>query len=291
MKDSIYTTHLQEKSRRAITAYTMLLVGTILLFVLQPIIASAYNGTGILNESTETEAPQKKVIGLEVTDIKKRAATLSWSPRKHATYYKLQIRQNGEVVHKWPHHVKRKRVIKRSHEILKANNTYWFRVKACNDAGCGPWSAKKQFTTLPKDSDDAPAASEYNGVEQSTYNIINDHRESLGLAPLTWSDGLADIAREHSTNMATGAVAFGHDGFDERFGRMLELTDGSATGGENVAYGCGYSEADLPHVIVDGWLNSEGHRENIERSSYTSSAIGVDEENGCYYFTQLFLTD
>lgn len=244
-------------------------------------------------------APKKKVIGLEVTNIKKRAATLTWNKRSQATFYKVQIRQSGEVVHKWTHHVKHKRVVKRSHGILNANNTYRFRVKACNDTGCGPWSKKKKFTTLPASSDtddtgdsaDEPAPSEYGTIEQTTYDLINNHRESLGLVELTWSEGLVEIAREHSLNMATGAVAFGHDGFDDRFAEMLLLTDGSAGGGENVAYGCGYSEEVLPEIIFNGWLNSQGHRENIERSVYTTSAIGVEAADGCYFFTQLFLTD
>lgn len=263
--------------------------------------ASGYGITADYEATADTK-PKKKVIGVTVSNIKKRGATFTWKKRKRATYYKVQLRQSGEVVHKWPNHKKKKRRVKKSHKILKADNTYRIRVKACNNKGCGPWSKKVKFTTLPKETDNGSddSGSDSGGseipqdiqtLEQETFDLVNDYRETQGLDRLERNSDIDAIAREHSVNMATGAVDFGHDGFDDRFAAMLLLTtDGSAGGAENVAYGRGYALSDLPGVMADGWVDSEGHRLNIV-GNYKTAGMGVAEHDGVYTFTQLFLTD
>ena len=45
---------------------------------------------------------------------------------------------------------------------------------------------------------------------------------------------------------------------------------------------------DASQVAVEMWLESEGHRDNIE-GPYTLSGIGSYERDGAIYFTQIFL--
>lgn len=249
-------------------------------------------------EATAKKKPQKKVIGIEVTNIKKRAATFTWKKRKRATYYKVQIRQNGEVVHKWPNHKKRKRRVKKSHKILQAGQTYRIRVKACNEKGCGPWSKKIKFTTQVNENALAEGKGEefsqevIEWLEQETFDLINDYREEQGLQALVRNSDIDALAREHSANMASGAVEFGHDGFDDRFAAMLLMVpDGAASGAENVAYTGGVSYELIPARRKTRWVDSDGHRHNIE-GDFVTSGMGVAVgENGRYYFTQLFLSD
>ena len=56
--------------------------------------------------------------------------------------------------------------------------------------------------------------------------------------------------------------------------------------GENIAYG--YAS---PDAVMAGWLNSPGHRANIENASFRAIGIGVVRaSNGTYYWTQNFGT-
>jgi uncharacterized protein YkwD len=51
--------------------------------------------------------------------------------------------------------------------------------------------------------------------------------------------------------------------------------------GENIARG--YT---TPKAVVDGWMNSPGHRANILNSSFTEIGVGYASGN---YWTQMFI--
>ena len=53
--------------------------------------------------------------------------------------------------------------------------------------------------------------------------------------------------------------------------------------GENIAKG--YA---TPQAVVNGWMNSSGHRANILNASYTH--IGVGYVAGGNYWTQMFIS-
>ena len=62
------------------------------------------------------------------------------------------------------------------------------------------------------------------------------------------------------------------------------ITLSSRTAGENIAYG--YSSAES---VMNGWMNSAGHKANILKSSYTQIGVGVVENRGTLYWVQLFI--
>ncbi|MEB3181224.1 MAG: CAP domain-containing protein, partial [Nostocaceae cyanobacterium] len=123
-------------------------------------------------------------------------------------------------------------------------------------------------------------------LEQAVFSQINQHRQSKGLAPLTLNATVSNQARQHSQNMAGGKVPFGHDGFEQRITTIRkEITVVSA--GENVAFNRGAS--DPVKQAVTGWLNSPGHRRNIE-GNFNLTGIGVSRNSkGEIYFTQIFI--
>jgi uncharacterized protein YkwD len=85
--------------------------------------------------------------------------------------------------------------------------------------------------------------------------------------------------------MADGSVPFSHDGFDDRVAAISAQIPISGAA-ENVAMNSGYS--DPARIAYDGWLKSEGHRNNIE-GNYDLTGIGVYQASGgSYYLTQLF---
>ena len=84
--------------------------------------------------------------------------------------------------------------------------------------------------------------------------------------------------------MASGKVAFGHDGFSARVKATGIAYSGAA---ENVAYNQG--SKDPATTAVQGWLKSSGHLTNI-KGNYNLTGIGVaSNSKGQIYFTQIFL--
>ena len=91
------------------------------------------------------------------------------------------------------------------------------------------------------------------------------------------------LALEHSEKMASGERDFGHDEFDDRSDRIIQET-GATSVGENVASGQKSAQE-----VMTSWLDSQGHRENIE-GDFTHIAVGIAASaNGTLYFTQIFL--
>ncbi|WP_414572370.1 CAP domain-containing protein [Nostoc sp. CCY 9925] len=121
-------------------------------------------------------------------------------------------------------------------------------------------------------------------IEQSVFTQINNYRSSKGLPKLTRNSAIDNQARIHSQNMASGKVAFGHTGFQERLKAIRISYRGAA---ENVAYNQGYS--DPATQAVQGWLKSPGHLANII-GNYNLTGVGVaSNSKGQIYFTQIFL--
>jgi uncharacterized protein YkwD len=125
-----------------------------------------------------------------------------------------------------------------------------------------------------------------NAEEIELYDEINIYREDIGIDPLSLTNLISSLCREHSQAMADGEVEFGHDGFEQRFAELLENADISEVA-ENVAMTG--NQNDPIEVILDNWLNSEGHRENIE-GDYDYTGVGVvRSSDGYLYFTQMFV--
>jgi uncharacterized protein YkwD len=126
--------------------------------------------------------------------------------------------------------------------------------------------------------------SEASSIENEVLRLVNKYRQSKGLSTLKMNSIVLDEARKHSTNMATGVVAFGHGGFDGRSQRLTQKIPGLRATGENVAYG----QVSAKEVMED-WLNSPGHKKNIE-GNFTQTGIGiVANRKGVLYYTQIFI--
>lgn len=127
-------------------------------------------------------------------------------------------------------------------------------------------------------------------LEKQGFELINKKRIDIGLEPLVWNNDCAKIARIHSENMASHKF-FNHAGLD---GTMVNdradaigLSKWRAIG-ENIAFNRGYEHP--LEAAVEGWFNSESHRENILDNRWKESALGIAlAPDGSYYFTQVFL--
>ena len=124
----------------------------------------------------------------------------------------------------------------------------------------------------------------YSVIELEILQLTNEYRVGLDKEPLVMDQTLWKYAHEHTDYMiAEGSIS--HDGFSERIDAIkAEIGGGSAA--ENVAMG--YSTA---KAVVDGWIDSDGHRENIEGDYNIIGIAAVKDANGRYYFTQIFLNN
>lgn len=113
---------------------------------------------------------------------------------------------------------------------------------------------------------------------------VNAYRKRKGLVALKSVSIADEQAAIHSKNMALKRAAFSHDGFEQRIA-VVSKTIGTVIGAaENLAYGKLSAEA-----VVKGWINSPGHKKNIE-GNYTLTGIGTYQDGrGIIYFTQLFM--
>ena len=122
-------------------------------------------------------------------------------------------------------------------------------------------------------------------LEQRIHHLVNQYRISRNLPPLTTDRVIAGHARIHSHAMAKRKVPFGHDGFGRRL-QEISRRFPYRTAAENVAYNKGYP--DCAQHAVQEWLKSPHHRSNI-RGNYRLTGIGVAKnQEGGYYFTQIF---
>ena len=117
--------------------------------------------------------------------------------------------------------------------------------------------------------------------------LVNDHRHEMKLAPLEISEGMNHIAKLHSQNMAKGSVEFGHLGFPVRCSKARIVLKGGNLCAENVAMG----QKNAQRVFL-AWMNSPGHRANIEKARVTHMGFGFAQNRaGKYFWTQLFLEE
>jgi uncharacterized protein YkwD len=122
------------------------------------------------------------------------------------------------------------------------------------------------------------------GMESSILYYVNAHRRSRGLSALQLLEPASQQAYNHSRDMATGAAAFGHEGFSQRVSNISSAVGRVSASAENVAYGNLSAKE-----VVDVWINSAGHRKNME-GNYNQTGIGVyTDRRGVLYFTQLFV--
>lgn len=129
----------------------------------------------------------------------------------------------------------------------------------------------------------AVAQASFSDDTQHILSVINHFRMTHLLMPLKFDAHLNKIAWQHSQNMAKHRLPVGHQGFDQRFKTMRLEIDNVAQAAENVA--AGFSNVDM---VIDGWLHSPGHRQNILGPyTLTGIAIAYDNEHKPYY-TQVF---
>jgi uncharacterized protein YkwD len=117
--------------------------------------------------------------------------------------------------------------------------------------------------------------------EAELFDMINTHRESKNLNTLVF-DGDAYIEASDHTEYMIKTGHNGHANFNER-AKNISAKKPVKFVAENV--GDNFKTID---EAFKAWLNSSGHKENLE-GNYTHSAISVKKDkNDKLFFTQIF---
>ena len=118
-------------------------------------------------------------------------------------------------------------------------------------------------------------------IEQDLLDIVNEHRLTLNTNTLEFSDIAYKYANIHTNYMiAKGSIS--HDNFSSRATNINSEVEVEMVA-ENVAKDY-LSAID----VFQGWYNSSSHKKTME-GDFTHTGISVKkDEQGNYYFTQLF---
>jgi uncharacterized protein YkwD len=122
-------------------------------------------------------------------------------------------------------------------------------------------------------------------LENRVFELTNAERAKKGCTALRLDTRLRTAARGYSDEMARYGAwnHVGHDGSSP--GDRMRRAGYDTSGGwaENIAKGYPTAEA-----VMQGWMNSTGHRTNILNCNLKALGVGVVRSNGRLYWTQDF---
>lgn len=119
------------------------------------------------------------------------------------------------------------------------------------------------------------------GSAREIFDITNVIRSRNNLEPLEWDEATAEVAALHSRDMAENDD-FSHN--SKKFGSLADRLKTAKvvyqTAGENIA--ANYTDGP---AVVEGWINSKGHRDTLLNKEFTHLGVGVYRQ----YYTQNFI--
>lgn len=132
-----------------------------------------------------------------------------------------------------------------------------------------PEPAPEPGPAAPRRSSGGPAA--------QVVDLTNAERAEAGCGPLSADTRLAAAAQGHAEDMSSQGY-FDHvsrDGrrFDDRIGAQGH----PSPGGENIARG-----QETAAEVVQGWMNSPGHRRNILDCDFAGIGVGFEDDGNVW---------
>lgn len=127
------------------------------------------------------------------------------------------------------------------------------------------------------------AEAEYHAYVLRVVELVNEERAKAGLKPVTLQKNISEAAQVRALETE---VSFSHTRPDgTKFTTALAQAGVTYRGaGENIAWG-----QRTPEQVMNGWMNSAGHRANILNEKFTSIGVGYYQNaSGTNYWTQLF---
>jgi uncharacterized protein YkwD len=139
-----------------------------------------------------------------------------------------------------------------------------------------------------------PGVKHLQEVEDLVFEITNRARQAKGLAPLIKDSELTIVARAYSDDMLLrrffdhtnpDGLSF-HKRISNHYGHLVSFV------GENIYSALEDKPINIREVaeeIMDTWINSKDHRENLLDPDYTHLGVGVSASQGKIRVTQEFV--
>ena len=157
-----------------------------------------------------------------------------------------------------------------------------------NPGNCIPGNGTSKPENKPSTPDNETSKPENKPSTQTQFEnrvleLVNVERQKAGLNALQMDESVRNVARLKSEDMRVNKY-FDHTSptYGSPFDMLKKFGVSYKSAGENIAQG--YS---TPEAVVNGWMNSSGHRANILNASFTHMGVGYDA-NG-HYWTQMFI--
>lgn len=113
--------------------------------------------------------------------------------------------------------------------------------------------------------------------------LMNEHRLDIGCPALEWHQPTAEVAQAHSVDMIARDF-FAHSNPDGHspFDRLTSAGIDYGMAAENIAYG--YPDA---ASVLQAWLDSPGHRGNIENCALRQHGVGLVDTHWTHLFANV----
>ena len=146
--------------------------------------------------------------------------------------------------------------------------------------------APPQETPPAQENPDEDAPEESGGVQEAAAavaSLVNAARQDAGLSELELDADLCAAAQARAQEIAQSFSHTRPDG-SSCFTILEEFGISYRAAGENIAMG-----QHTPEEVMDGWMNSSGHRANILNGTFTSIGVGYYVDGaGAAHWVQIF---
>lgn len=119
------------------------------------------------------------------------------------------------------------------------------------------------------------------GEKNEILRLVNEERAKAGLSALEYRADAQSAADIRANEIVTVFEHTRPDGSS-----CFTVLDGikKTAAGENIA-----EYYQTPAQVMDGWMNSPGHKANILNNKFTGLAVGIAESGGKKYWVQIFV--
>lgn len=131
-----------------------------------------------------------------------------------------------------------------------------------------------------------PTIDRIKAIEHDVIQLCNQERAKHGLQPLSPDWQVSRVARHKSTDMRDKNY-FSHTSptYGSPFDMLKAYNISYRAAGENIAKGQRSAQQ-----VVQSWMNSSGHRQNILSPNYTHIGVGYADGGTGPYWTQMFIS-
>ncbi|WP_331618263.1 SafA/ExsA family spore coat assembly protein [Serpentinicella sp. ANB-PHB4] len=132
-----------------------------------------------------------------------------------------------------------------------------------------------------------PSQASGRAFELEVVRLVNIERSKHGLNPMKENWELSRVARYKSNDMRDRGY-FSHTSptYGSPFNMMKNFGIRYTAAGENIARGQRSAQA-----VMNGWMNSPGHRKNILNPNFTEIGVGYASGARGPYWTQMFINN